>query len=49
MSSHVPFQLVCVPAGVTAQATLERTLPSMRANVTFQFADLKRESTSTVM
>lgn len=39
MSSHVPFQLVCVPAGITAQAALERTLPSMRANVTFQFAD----------
>lgn len=31
----VPFQLVCVPAGITAQAALERTLPSVRANVTF--------------
>lgn len=40
MGSHVSLQLVGVSAGIAAQAALEWTLSSMRANVSLQFADL---------
>lgn len=41
MGPHVPLQFVSVSAGIAAQAALEWTLPSVRANVAFQLADLK--------
>lgn len=40
VGSHVPLQFVSIPAGIAAQAALERTLPSVRTNVAFQFANL---------
>lgn len=46
MGSHVPLQFVSVPAGVAAQAALEWTLSSVRANVAFQLADLKPQNTT---
>lgn len=48
VSSHVPLQFVSVPAGVTAQAALEWTFSSVRANVTFQLADLKPKNANGV-
>lgn len=38
--SHVSLQLVCVSAGITAKTALEGSLPSMRADVSFQFTHL---------
>lgn len=48
MSSHVPLQFVSVPAGVAAQAALEWALSGVRANVTFQLADLKPKNAKRV-
>lgn len=44
----MPLQFVSVPAGVTAQAALEWTFSSVRANVTFQLADLKPKNANGV-
>lgn len=48
VGSHVPLQFVSIPAGIAAQAALERTLPSVRTNVAFQFANLKAKNKTEV-
>lgn len=45
---HVPLQFVGVSAGIAAQAALERALPSVRADVAFQFANLEAKSKTEV-
>ena len=48
MGPHVPLQFVGIPAGIAAQAALERTLSSVRTNVAFQFANLEVKSKTEV-
>lgn len=48
MGPHVPLQFVGIPAGVAAQAALERTLSGVRTNVAFQFANLEVKSETEV-
>lgn len=48
MGPHVPLQFVSIPAGIAAQAALERTLSSVRTNVAFQFANLKAKNKTEV-
>lgn len=48
MGPHVPLQFVGVPAGVAAQAALERALAGVGANVAFQFANLEAKSRTDV-
>lgn len=48
VSPHVPLQFVGIPAGIAAQAALERALSSVRTNVAFQFANLQFKSKTEV-
>lgn len=45
---HVPLQFVGVPAGIAAQAALERALSGVWTDVAFQFANLEAKSKTEV-
>lgn len=48
MGPHVPLQFVGVPAGIAAQAALERALSGVWTDVAFQFANLEAKSKTEV-